>query len=228
MYDHRIEYLPLSTLSEAPRNPKRHALEPLGVSIRRFGYVEPIILDERTQRIVAGHGRRESLLKMREAGTAAPPGVRQAENDWLVPVVRGWSSKNDAEAEAYLVASNRHVELGGWDDESLAQLLQSLNDAGDLVGTGFVETDIDRLLADLNVARKRDHAEPPVDLTLPEKPQSILGEIYRLGPHKVMCGDATNAQHVKELFRDERAAICAPDPPYLVDYDGTNHPQSAE
>ena len=63
-----IEYLPLSHLQVAPRNPKRHALDQLGASIGRFGYVEPIIVDERTGRLVAGHGRRDSLLRMPELG----------------------------------------------------------------------------------------------------------------------------------------------------------------
>ena len=222
----RIEHLALSKLVEAPRNPKRHALEPLGASLARFGYVEPIILDERTGRIVAGHGRRESLLRMRANGDAPPSGVRSGDDDWLVPVVRGWSSKSDRDAEAYLIASNRHVELGGWDLEELAEMLQSLDAENALEGTGYLEDDVERLLAEVGAERKRDHPEPEVDLTPPEAPESKLGEIYRLGSHRLMCGDSTNAEHVTELLGGGRAVLCASDPPYLVDHDG--HQQSAE
>jgi DNA modification methylase len=227
MAEHRIEYLPLEGLREAIRNPKQHALEPLGKSINRFGYVEPIILDERTGRIVAGHGRRESLLKMRAAGDAPPAGVRSSEGDWLVPVVRGWASKSDRDAEAYLISSNRQVELGGWNDEALAEMLQTLSAENQLEGTGYYQDDVERLLAEVDAKCKRDHAEPEVDLTPPEKPESKIGEIYQLGPHRLMCGDSTNPAHVAELLAGARALLCATDPPYLVDYDGTNHPQSA-
>ncbi len=228
MSELHIEYLPLSQLVEAARNPKKHALEPLGASIGRFGYVEPIILDERTGRMVAGHGRRESLLKMRAAGEMPPSGVRSGDNDWLVPVVRGWASKSDKDAEAYLVASNRHVDLGGWDDAALAEMLQSLAAADALDGTGFVDDDVERLLFEVGAERKRDHAEPEVDLTPPDEPESKLGDIYQLGPNRLMCGDSTNAEHVAALLGGERALLCATDPPYLVDYDRTNQPQSAE
>src|SRR3954470_17486384 len=110
-----LDYLPLSELQPAPRNPKRHAIAPLTASVNRFGFTEPIVLDERTQRLVAGHGRRETLMKMRDAGEVPPAGIGSQGGDWLVPVVRGWASKSDKDAEAYLLASNQHVILGGWD-----------------------------------------------------------------------------------------------------------------
>lgn len=228
MSELRIEYVSLTELVEASRNPKQHALEALGASIGRFGYVEPIILDERTGRMVAGHGRRESLLKMRAAGDTPPSGVRSGTGDWLVPVVRGWASKNDRDAEAYLIASNRHVELGGWDDKLLADLLQSLAAEDALQGTGYIEDDVKRLLAEVGAEQKRFHPEPEVDLTPPENPESKPGEMYELGPHRLMCGDSTDADQVRKLLRGERAVLCATDPPYLVDYDGTNHPQSVD
>ena len=215
-----VQHEPPRGAARVDLHPKRHALEPLGASINRFGYVEPIILDERTGRIVAGHGRRESLLKRRAAGGSPPSGVRTGGDDWLVPVVRGWASKSDKDAEAYLIASNRHVELGGWDDPELAALLADI----ELEGTGFNDEDVERLLAEVDSAGKRDHPEPDVDLTPPEEPESKLGEIYELGPHRLMCGDSTNPEHVKALLRGQRAAIMATDPPYLVDYDGESHP----
>ena len=106
----RLEWMPLGSLEPAKRNPKQHSSE-IGTSIGRFGYVEPIVLDERTGRIVAGHGRREALLAMRKRGEAPPAGIRAEGDEWLVPVLRGWASRSDAEAEAYLLASNKLTGL---------------------------------------------------------------------------------------------------------------------
>lgn len=143
----RIEYMDLDSLKAAKRNPKRHALRKLDESVGRFGYTEPILLNEKTGRMVAGHGRREALLKRREAGEAPPAGVRVEGDAWLVPVVRGVSFKSEREAEAYLLASNRLVELGLWDDEELAAVLK---DVDSFDGVGFDDDDYRRLLADLD------------------------------------------------------------------------------
>jgi DNA modification methylase len=216
-----IEYIPLAQLQVAARNPKKHAIGPLGSSISRFGYVEPIVLDERTQRMVAGHGRRETLLKMHAEGEAPPAGVRQADGDWLVPVVRGWSSKSDKDAEAYLIASNRHVELGGWDDSALAALLQDI----DLEGTGFTQDDLTALLNEV--------AEPELLLgdpdDVPEEPDDSdvyveRGDLYILGKHRILCGDSTLPEDIKRLMAGELADLCWTDPPWNVAYGKSNHP----
>jgi DNA modification methylase len=215
----RIDYLPLGSLSEAARNPKRHALEPLSKSISRFGYVEPIILDERTGKLVAGHGRREALLKMRAAGETPPSGVTAAEGDWHVPVVRGWVSKSDADAEAYLVASNRHVELGGWDNDELAALLQSVN----LDGTGFTPDDLGALLDSIS--------EPaPLEGDPDEVPEAVedcgvqTGDLFLLGDHRLLCGDSTKPEDVARVLDGQLADICWTDPPWNVAYGSSDHP----
>jgi DNA modification methylase len=217
----RIEYVPLSSLQIAARNPKKHALDQLGGSISRFGYVEPIIIDERTGRMVAGHGRRETLLRMRDSGEQPPTGVTQKDNDWFVPVVRGWASKSDKDAEAYLLASNRHVELGGWDDPELAKLLQEI----DLEGTGFTQDDLIELL---------DATAEPVELQgdpdeVPDEPDDanvyvVKGDLYRLGKHLILCGDSTDPEHVRALMGDQFADICWTDPPWNVAYGKSDHP----
>lgn len=221
MSELHIEYQPLSQLQVAPRNPKRHALDQLGASIGRFGYVEPIIVDERTGRLVAGHGRRESLLKMREAGETPPRGVREAAGDWLVPVVRGWASNSDKDAEAYLLASNRQVELGGWDDAELAALLQEV----DLEGTGFTEDEVSTLL---------DQIEPPGQLygdpdEVPQAPNDAdtyvaAGDLYALGEHLILCGDATRSEDVSRVLGGRPADLCWTDPPWNVAYGKSDHP----
>ena len=142
----RIEYMPLSALVKAPRNPKRHRLDAIGASVQRFGFVSPLILDEATGRLVAGHGRLDALAAAKAAG-APPPGRLRAEaGEWLVPVVRGVAFRDPAEAEAYLLADNRLTMLGEWDDGVLLETLRSLHAAEALDGTGFGDEDIAELL----------------------------------------------------------------------------------
>jgi ParB-like chromosome segregation protein Spo0J len=147
MPERRVEYEPIDQLIGAPSNPRRHRVDIVRRSIARFGYVSPAIVDERTGRLVVGHGRTEALCALRDAGDTPPEGVRQREDGaWLVPVLRGWSSRSDEEAAAYLVADNRHTELGGWDNEALAKLLDDIGDP-DLVDlTGWSPDELAELL----------------------------------------------------------------------------------
>lgn len=156
MESRRIEYQPLNQLLKAPSNPKKHDVDLVQRSISTFGYVAPAIVDERTGRLVVGHGRTEALQALRASGAQPPDGVRQdPDGDWLVPVIRGWASKDDGEAAAYLVADNRHTELGGWDHDSLAQLLDEIGDP-DLVDiTGW---DLDELAASLDSVEEMPEA----------------------------------------------------------------------
>lgn len=146
----RLEYMPLDELRPDPRNPKQHAIDELRASVGRFGYVEPIVMDDRTGLLVAGHGRRELLLDDREHDREPPEGVDVDENGaWLVPVVRGWSSVDDDDAAAYLIASNRLVELGGWRPSALADLLTELEQGAGLDGVGYSKSDLDALISAL-------------------------------------------------------------------------------
>lgn len=146
--DLSIELVPLNELVSAPRNPKGHDLDGISASMGRHGYAEPVMRDERTGRLVAGHGRIEALERMRSSGDDPPSGVVATADSWLVPVVAGWSSSDDAAAEAYLVGSNALTTAGGWDDAGLAALLRdlALTDGG-LVGTGYDDDDLAALLA---------------------------------------------------------------------------------
>lgn len=142
---------PLAALQDHPHNPKAHALDTIGDSVHRFGYVEPIVVDERTGYTISGHGRTAALRAAEESGAQPPEGVEVDEDGvWLVPVVTGWSSANDAEARAALIALNRTGELGGWDDNTLLDLLDDLSQFDDgLVGVGFDTSDLDDLMARL-------------------------------------------------------------------------------
>lgn len=158
----RLELMPLAAVTGAEKNPKKHAHEDIGKSIGRFGYVEPVVLDERTQRLVAGHGRVQALRAAKVKGEAPPQGVEvNDKGEWLVPVLRGWASRSDTEAQAYLVASNSLTTKGGWENAQLAELLQSLAQQQALDGTGFDEAAIDEVLAQASAGVEADEAALP-------------------------------------------------------------------
>ncbi len=144
----RIEYIALESLQQAPRNPKDHAPEALSQSVSRFGFVNPLIIDERTGRLVAGHGRLETLQQMRAEGREPPGRVVSKAGSWYVPVLRGVKFDNAAEAEGYSIADNRLPELGGWHEDQLALMLADFAAQGKelLDGTGYDADDVDRML----------------------------------------------------------------------------------
>jgi 1-aminocyclopropane-1-carboxylate deaminase/D-cysteine desulfhydrase-like pyridoxal-dependent ACC family enzyme len=166
----RIEYLPLTSLLRAPRNPKGHDLGAIHTSIETFGFVSPVILNEGTGRIVAGHGRLDTLEQDKLAGRPRPERILQGDGgDWLVPVIRGVSFKDDAAAEAYLVADNRLTILGGWQDSELAAVMRDLAAADRLAGTGYDRDDVDELLKEHGlpaIPPKGAAQEPPRPGTL--------------------------------------------------------------
>lgn len=235
MDDRRVEYMPIAAIEPAPRNPKAHAVEAIAKSVDRFGLAELPLIDERTGRLVAGHGRLDDLIARRRDGEPPPAGVRVGpggDGDWLVPVIRGWASTSDEDAEAYLVASNRLSDLGGWDDEGLHDLLSDLaeQDAALLAVTGYTEDDMAGLLGpepertvlpDAGPGDSRDRSSTP-----PREPVAALGDMWALGNHRVYCGDATNPEHVDQLLAefDTPPGLVHTDPPYgiaVVKADGT-------
>ena len=155
----RIEYMPLDDLVEAHRNPKSHDDDLIGNSITRFGFADASILDERTGRLIAGHGRFRNLRNRRDAGDAAPDGIVADDNGtWLVPVQRGWASRSDEDAEGFLITHNRSGETGGWDNRALAEILDELRDTAPDVfdTTGFTSDDLDAMLHDFATDRDLD------------------------------------------------------------------------
>lgn len=146
----RIEYLPLKKLARWPRNPKSHDLPTIRASISRFGFVNPIIVNEKTGLILAGHGRLDSLIQARDAGEECPDRCQKKGKDWLVPVVLGIEIP-ERDQGAYVVADNRTTELGGWDREALADLLQGLGEDGGFKGTGFTRAELEDLLREMEV-----------------------------------------------------------------------------
>ncbi len=221
MSERRTEYLPLSSLRPNPRNPKKHADELIDASIDRFGFVEPIVRDDRTGMLVSGHGRAERLLKAHQAGQEPPDGVMAGEGgkggEWLVPVVTGWASADDAEADAALVALNSVGERGGWEPAPLVEILDSLRamDGGDgLAGVGYEPADIDALMDSLN--RGTPKPDPPVP-SPPAEPVTQPGDLWRLGEHRLLCGDATYRSDYDRVLEGEHlVGTVVTDPPYGV------------
>ncbi len=126
---------PLSGLRPHPMNPKDHDKELLDASIHQFGFIEPVVVDARTGYLVSGHGRVESLHRMKDEGQTPPEGVKVTKGEWMVPTVTGWASKDDADAHAAMIALNRTTERGGWDEQQLLGLLQGLEDDDELMAT---------------------------------------------------------------------------------------------
>ncbi len=189
----------LSDLHADPANARRHDernLAAIADSIKTFGQVEPLVVQKATGRVIGGNGRLEVLRKQ---------GATECD---VVEV-----DVNDTQAAALGIALNRTAELASWDKESLAAILKSLPD--DAV-TGFTNADLDALLEEFNPPTI---SEDEVPEPLPEA-VSRLGDLWLLGGHRLLCGDSTDLKDVQRAMDGHKAALCATDPPYLVDYTG--------
>lgn len=146
-------YMRVSDLTPAEVNPKLHDLPSLIASLHRFGWTNPALMDERTERLAAGHGRREAVISIRESGEAMPDGVILDEDgEWMIPVMRGWASRTDAEAMAYIIADNQLTIAGDWHAQTLGQMVETIvnHDAGLQDALGFDWEAIDDLLVRYN------------------------------------------------------------------------------
>ncbi len=143
------EYQPVAGLVPAVRNPKGHDQEAMGRSVEQFGFIEPVVLDERTGRLLAGHGRVEWLQAQHTAGAEPPDGVMVGDDGgWQWLVVRGIHSRDDLHADAMGIALNRVGERGGWKPDTLAEMLDEMADAPMLVAAaGFSADELDDLIA---------------------------------------------------------------------------------
>lgn len=214
--------MPLSELQPAPRNPKGHDDEGIGASLDEFGYVEPIVMDERTGRLVVGHGRWENLLAKVAAGEDPPEGIEVEGAEWMIPVMRGWSSRDDAHAEAYLVASNHLTTKGGWIVEPLAEMLTDLAEHDLLDVTGFRSSDLEEMLEALRDDEPEPEPDPEPDVDeVPADPVTQRGDVWVMGPHRVMCGDCRDADDVVQLLAGAVVNLAVTSPPYADrrDYD---------
>jgi len=216
-----IEYRPLGDVLPAKRNPKAHADDDLDASFARFGVIEPTVLDERTGRLISGHGRLDRLKAAEAAGERPPDGITVVDGVWQLPVVRGWRSRNDAEARAALIAVNRIGERGGWMVADLADMLDDLRAGPGLDGIGYTSAGLDDMLASLVPApAPPDPPAPPK----PTRPRTKVGDVWLLGQHRLVCGDCRDPSVVEAAVAGRRVAIAVTSPPYAEqrDYDKTS------
>jgi DNA modification methylase len=219
--ERRVEYVKLSDVVPADRNPKTHDIGEIQNSLRRAGFGEAPMRDDRTGKLVAGHGRLEALTKMKEAGEPPPSGVRIVGDEWAMPVQVGWASKNDREAEAYLLASNETTTRGGWDTKELSNVLRDLARESDgLLGTGFSGQAFDNLMKGLAPTPQEEKDKDEVPEVDAKDVYVQRGEIYRLGDHLIMCGSSVEATDVNQLMGKDLARMMLTDPPWNVAYEG--------
>lgn len=203
----RIELWAIDMLKPYDRNPRTHdesQLAKLANSIREFGFTNPILVDGMLG-IIAGHGRLEAAKRI---GLTEVPVIVL---DYLT----------HEQKQAYIIADNRLALDAGWDEELLAGELQALDDAGfDLSLTGFDDSELERLLEIdddsglLPDADPDDVAEPQAD------PVSVLGDLWLLGRHRLLCGDSTSIDAVDRLMDGGKALLIVTDPPYNIAYEG--------
>jgi hypothetical protein len=126
----KTEYMQMDAIKKFANNPKSHDLSGISDSIGLYGYLQPMLIDERTETLVAGHGRLESLMRLR-AASAPPPKYIVVDNDgnWLVPVTRGAEFKNEEQIRDFLLTDNQLTISGGWDEEALDEILSSMDSA---------------------------------------------------------------------------------------------------
>jgi ParB-like chromosome segregation protein Spo0J len=208
----RVERWPVDRLLPYATNARTHSeqqVAQLASSIVEFGFTVPCLVDERGV-LIAGHGR---LAAARKLGLTEVPVIRLAH-------------LSDAQARALRLADNRLPENAAWDEELLAAELARLQeDSYNLELLGFDDGELDRLLADTENGGGGADADGEDDVPeLPPVPVSQRGDLWVLGSHRLLCGDSTDAADVLLLMNGERASLFATDPPYLVDYDGNNHP----
>jgi len=199
----RIEMIKVEDLIPYAKNSRTHTAEQVAQiagSIKEFGFTNPVLIDA-DNGIIAGHGR---VLAAQKLGRKNVPSLRL-------------SHLSETQKRAYIIADNKLAMNAGWDDEMLSLEIKDLKDLDfDISLTGFDELEVSNLLRDVTEG-ETDPDEVPEP---PEEPTTKLGDLFELGDHRLLCGDATSAEDVARLMDGSEADIVFTDPPYGVDYDG--------
>lgn len=203
----KIEWQSVEKLIPYAKNARTHSDEQVAQiagSIKEFGFNNPVLVDKANS-IIAGHGR---VMAARKLGMDK------------VPVVI-LDHLTESQRKAYILADNRIALNSGWDSSMLSVELQDLKDDIDLSLLGFDPDELDALLNPVEETEglTDEDAVPEV----PVEPKTKLGDIYILGNHRLMCGDATNIDDVDLLMGSDKADLVFTDPPYGVDYKGINN-----
>jgi hypothetical protein len=196
-----VKYVAVHDLIANPRNARthsKHQIHQIAASMRRFGFVNPIIIDRQNQ-IISGHGRWEA--------------AKQSGLDHVPTILL--ENLTDDEIRAYILADNRLAEKAGWNKDILAIELQHLITLDDLDVsiTGFEVPEIDLILEEARVGSDQDDV-----LNIHERAQAVtrLGDLWKLGKHRILCGNALQDSSFAELMAARRAAVVFADPPYNV------------
>lgn len=208
----KIALTPVSKLTEHPSNARRGDVTAIAESIAKNGFYGVVVAQKGTGHVLAGNHRLRAAV---QAGAEK------------IPVA--WVDVDDAEAKRIMVADNRTSDLGIYDDEQLARLLDDLHDDDMLSGTGYDISDLDDLIGDLGKTvdvssfsrkppGKREENDPVPQP--PKSPTTKLGDVWELGKHRLICGDSTGVDVLRTLMGDEQARLWLTDPPYNVDYKG--------
>jgi DNA modification methylase len=201
----RIETWPLERLKPYARNAKTHGADQVAKiagSMAQFGWTVPVLVAGDGE-VIAGHGR---ILAATQLGLTEAPVIVL---DHLT----------EAQRRAYRIADNKLTELGAWDEALLAGELQELlAEDFDLSVVGFSDAELDALLAgdaDADDAREGEDEVPET----PADPVSRPGDLWLLGPHRLLCGDSTVATDVERVLGGVSPLLMVSDPPYGVEYD---------
>ena len=183
------------------RTHSKEQINKLRASIREFGFINPVIID-RDYNVIAGHGR---IMASKEEGIDKVPCVFV---DYLT----------DAQKKAYILADNRMALDADWDEELLKVEIESLQGADfDLNLTGFDEAELMDIFGDDNQSHAKDD---DFDLTAALEKASFVekGDVWTVGRHRLMCGDATSSEDVSTLMGNTKAILILTDPPYGVSF----------
>src|SRR5579859_584661 len=199
----QIERWPIDKLIPYGRNPRTHSdaqVSKIADSIRAFGFNNPILVDTQAG-IIAGHGRllAARMLQLTE-----------------VPVIV-LDHLTEKQKRAYIIADNQLALNAGWDETLLRAELTALQEEDFNVHLiGFEDEELARLLASQDAAEGLTDEDAVPEL--PETPVSVAGDLWILGSHRLLVGDATNQADVAKLMADDAGDLVFTDPPYNVDY----------
>ncbi len=201
----RYENVKINQLKPYKNNARTHSkeqIEKIALSIKEFGFINPILIDEEYG-IIAGHGR---VLGAKQLGIEEVPCL----------FIEGLT---EAQKRAYILADNKLALDAGWDDKILKEEIKALDELNfDVSLTGFDLSDFD--FNQTEIKFEEDYYD--ITENLSTIPISKYGDIYRLGNYRLMCGDSTMEKDVKELTNGAIMDLCVTDPPYNVNYGSIN------
>lgn len=203
--DRKLEWRNIGEIIPYARNSRTHSEEQvaqIAASIKEFGWTNPILVDEESG-IIAGHGR---LAAARKLGHTE------------IPVIE-LTGLTEAQKRAYVIADNKLALNAGWDTEMLVNELRDLEGMDfNLELTGFSADELSDMLAVKEEGKTDEDAVPDA----PEEPKTKPGDIYKLGNHRLMCGDSSSQSDVDKLMDGDRPDMIFTDPPYNIDYQGVS------